>query len=352
MAVMVYKCPHCGAALEFDAEMQKMTCDYCKSEFTPEQALAGEQNAEPQDIREETPEDSEFFNGHIKAWHCPECGADIVADANTAATFCRFCGAPALIETNLTGDYRPVRLIPFKISKDEAKEAFLKWCHHGKITPKDFASEQQLEKITGMYVPFWLFDCQVEGMASGIGTRRRTWIHGDVQYTNTQYFRIRRRADLHFMKVPADGSKGMDNDMMDHLEPFDYTQLIEFQMPYLSGYMAEKYDESHEAVYPRVQERIDQYTYAQLRDTISEYQTVQMDGHKTIFRQSNAMYSMLPVWMLTYRYQGQNYLFAMNGQSGKVVGTPPKDPKRILMRSGVLGLIVYVLLVLIGGFLL
>ena len=148
MAV-VYKCPHCGAVLEFDAEVQKMTCDYCKSEFTPQQALLGEQDAEPQDIREETPEDSELFNGHIKAWHCPECGADIVADANTAATFCRFCGAATLIETNLTGDYRPVRLIPFKISKDEAKQAFLKWCHHGKITPRDFASETMSRALCG-----------------------------------------------------------------------------------------------------------------------------------------------------------------------------------------------------------
>ncbi len=351
MAVMVYKCPKCGAALEFDAEVQQMTCSYCGSVFTPQEALVGEVNVEPEDIREETPEQSEKFNAHLKAWHCPECGADIVAEENVSATFCRFCGSPTLVETNLTGDYRPVSMIPFKISKEEAKSAFLKWCHNGRYTPKDFASEQQLDKITGMYVPFWLFDCYVEGIGTGTGTKVRTWIHGDYQYVNTQYYRILRRARMRYFRVPADGASAMDNEMMDALEPFDYDQLIRFDMPYLSGYMAEKYDESHKVVYPRIEQRVRQYTQQKLRTTISGYSNLNFQG-QTNFQKVDACYSLLPVWMLTYRYKGQRYMFAMNGQTGKVVGHPPKSNKKVALWSALYGAITFGSLFLLGGLLL
>lgn len=349
MAVAVYKCPNCGAALEFDAELTSLHCDYCQSNFTPEEALAGEVNMEPHDVREDSSAAAEF-EGAVKAYHCPECGADILTDENTAATFCRFCGSPAIVETNLSGNYRPVKIIPFSITKEQAKEAFIKWCRKGKVTPRGFAAEQQMEKISGMYVPFWLYDCDVEGFASGIGTRVHTWRHGDTQYTNTKYFRIRRRAELHFQRVPADGSKSMDNTMMDYLEPYDYSQLKDFEMPYLSGFLAEKYDEDYRAVFPRIREKIDRYTYEQLRSTIREYHTVTMDGHKTIFRKNDAIYAMLPVWMLMYRYQGQNYLFAMNGQNGKVVGKPPLSKGRLAIRTAAAAVISFIVMLLGGGF--
>ncbi len=350
MAILVYKCPNCGAALEFDAELKKLRCDYCQSEFTPEEALAGEVGAEPRDVREDQ-EETDEFTGSVKAYHCPSCGADIITDANTAATFCRFCGSPAIVETNLTGDCRPVKILPFSISKEQAMYAFLKWCHKGRITPKDFASARQLEKITGMYVPFWLFNCDVEGFASGVGTRIHIWRVGDTEYTKTQFFRIRRRAQLRFSLIPADGSRGLDDQLMDQLEPFDYNGLKDFQMPYLAGYMAEKYDEDYKAVFPRIREKVDLYTYRQLRSTIQEYHTVRMDGHKTIFRKNDAVYVMLPVWMLKYRYLDQDYIFAMNGQTGRVAGTPPISKRRLGLRFAFAAVVSFALMLLGGLFL-
>ena len=39
-------------------------------------------------------------------------------------------------------------------------------------------------------------------------------------------------------------------------------------------------------------------------------------------------YALLPVYMLTTKYNGQNYLFAMNGQTGKFVGNLPVSRKK------------------------
>jgi hypothetical protein len=43
---------------------------------------------------------------------------------------------------------------------------------------------------------------------------------------------------------------------------------------------------------------------------------------------------MMPVWMMYTEYKGKNYIFGMNGQTGKLMGEIPKSLGRIL---GILG---------------
>lgn len=329
MSTLIYKCPHCGAVLEYDAEKELMTCDHCHSTFTAQEAA--EEAMREEGPREQTgqTEQDRAFEESVSTYHCPSCGAEIMTDANTTATFCTFCGSPTIIPSKLSGVYRPANVIPFKISREQAQEAFKKWCRNGRFTPKDFASPQELEKLTGIYVPFWLFDCTVDGGMTANATRVRTWPMGDYLYTNTKYYAVRRRAIMEYDKVPADGSVRLEDGTMDLLEPYDYQELESFQMPYLSGYQAEKFDQTPKDVYPRIKERLDGYTRQKVRDTIVGYTTVTNVQFQNVYRGTNAVYTLLPVWLHRYRYKGQTYQFAMNGQTGKIVGTPPVDRKRV-----------------------
>jgi len=36
----------------------------------------------------------------------------------------------------------------------------------------------------------------------------------------------------------------------------------------------------------------------------------------------------MPVWLLSTKWNGQNFLFAMNGQTGKLIGDLPVDKGR------------------------
>ncbi|MBQ7915256.1 MAG: hypothetical protein IJ315_00530 [Firmicutes bacterium] len=327
MSAMIYKCPHCGSVLEYDAEKYMMTCDHCNSTFTPEEAAQEAKGDET--IHQAGNEQDEQFAEEVTAYQCPSCGAQIMTEPNTAATFCTFCGSPTIIPSKLSGAYRPAQVIPFKISKEQAQEAFAKWCKNGRFTPKDFALPQELEKITGLYVPFWLFDCTVDGGMTANGTRVRTWPMGSYIYTNTKYYNIRRRAVMQYDRVPADGSGNMDDRTMDLLEPYNYNELVQFQMPYLAGFQAEKYDKTPKDVYPRVRERIDQYTLQKMRETIHGYSSVTNTQFQNTYRGNNAVYTLLPVWIHRYRYEGQVYQFAKNGQTGKIVGKPTVDKSKV-----------------------
>lgn len=348
MSTLIYKCPHCGAVLEYDAETQMMTCDHCNSTFTPEEAMQEAMKEDGPAQKEAQTQEDKQFEKEVTAYQCPSCGAQIMTDANTAATFCTFCGSPTILPSQLSGTYRPAHVIPFRISKEQAQQAFKKWCRNGRFTPRDFASPQELEKLTGLYVPFWLFDCTVDGGMTANGTRVRTWPMGDYLYTNTKHYAIRRRAVMQYGKVPADGSVRMEDGTMDLLEPYDYSELEEFEMPYLSGFQAEKYDKQPKEVYPRIKERLDSYTRQKVRETIAGYTTVTNERFQNTYRGTNADYTLLPVWLHRYRYQGQTYQFAMNGQTGKIVGTPPVAKGRVAAWFGMIAAGIFAVLFL-GG---
>ena len=258
MGVIVYKCINCGGPLNFKAESQNWTCDYCLSEFNElevrnfiknEQAQAEANSAAHyRNISRKTRNSKKRRSGY----RCESCGAEIVTDETTAATFCYYCHNPTIIRRRLEGEYRPEKVIPFKINREKATELFIGWCKKKPLLSKRFISTSELEKLSGVYVPFWLFDCHPMGEISGEATKVRIYTSGDTRYTETKYYRVLREGKAIFRDVPADGSKKMDDELMTILEPYHYKDLTDFSMSYLSGYLAEKYDMDQNDVYGRV----------------------------------------------------------------------------------------------------
>lgn len=340
-----YKCPNCGGSLHFDVGSDNMICDYCGTRVAVSQA------AQQEDFAEEAGNAS-FFDGEemsVTAYECSNCGAQIMTDEQTAATFCSYCGNPALIETRLCSVRKPSRLVPFKKDKQEAVAAFKKWSKHGLLTPFSFTKSTTVEKITGIYVPFWLLDCRTDVDYRANATIVHTEFHGDMEKITTKYYQVYRNVSVNYGRIPADASEKMDDYMMDCLEPFAYDELVPFQMPYLSGFYAEKYTYTDAELHERVKKRTDKYAEAAARETIQGmgYTTVTKTSVNTQVCWQNAEYVMFPVWLLNYKYRGKIYTFAMNGQTGKVVGKLPTS--RIKMLATFLILFTVIYLLLIGG---
>lgn len=304
--VLVYKCPSCGANMVFDSEKQQLVCQHCNTVRSVEDMETN--------LKEDTME--------VKSYQCPTCGAELVTDVNTTATFCNYCGNSALIENRITQD-KPSAIIPFYISKNEAKEGYLKWCKKGLLTPKSFTSQNTIEKMGGIYVPFWVFDYDTEVSMRADCTRVRVERHGDTEYTHTDHFDVFREVKTSYNRVPTDASEKMDDGIMDKLEPFNYESMKQFEMPYLSGFLSEKYSYTSDEMKERVEKRINEYASTAARNTIGGYATTTVVYENIQLKNTSTKYVLLPVWLLNYRYLGKNYAFTMNGQTGKVVGSLP-----------------------------
>ena len=326
MEVKTYQCPHCGAPLTFSSESQKWDCEFCLSSFELSEVEGKKTETAPAPERFESAVESEEQT-NLRSYICPQCGAEIVTDETTAATFCVFCGNPAVLMKQLEGSFRPELVIPFNKNKEDAVAAFLKLCRRP-LVPRSFIAKERLEKITGVYVPFWLYDCDAGAQIGANAQRVRSWSDRHYRYTKTDYYHIVRSGRMNFFRVPADGSTDMDDAMMDSLEPFDYTSIVPFSTAYLSGYLARRYDVDDRDSYPRVEERIRSTCEDELCATIGGYAGVQVTHRNFDLRTRKAAYALLPVWMLVSKYGGKEYHFAMNGQTGKIIGTLPVSKKR------------------------
>lgn len=345
-----YKCPNCSAGLTFMPETQKFGCEYCSSEFEAEyiqQLYAEEENTVADEAQTAETQD---FEEHTNLYHCASCGADIMADDQQTALFCYYCHNPVILSGKLTGQYKPDKIIGFRLTRDEAEEKFKTWIKKRWFVPSDFKTQEQMEKMTGLYVPFWIADCNVKVDMNAIGKKIRTWTQGDYRYTETQEYNIVRRADLVTEGIPADGESKIEDSLMEAIEPFDYNDLKDFSMSYFSGFFADKFDVGKSEVFPRIRDRAKQAGKKLVYATVVGYDSV-VALHETYdVMGTKWQHTMLPVWFMTYRYNDKIYEFAVNGQTGKLAGTPPLDKAKLALFSSAVGLAVALLSFLIGGF--
>ena len=327
-----YQCPGCTGPLQFSPATGKLECEYCGGSYTPAEVeafyaeknrKAAEQTAAPADDR--WGEDA----AHMRAYSCPSCGAELLCDDTTAATACPYCGNPSVVPGQFADVKRPDYVIPFRVEKDAAVAA-LKQHYKGKpLLPGSFAKESHLEEVKGVFVPFWLYDGEAHADVTFSATRSRVHTTPNEQITTTEHYRVLRSGKVAFEKVPVDGSSKMPDSHMDAIEPYDYEQMEPFSMSYLPGFLADKYDVSPEECAARAEERCRNSAILAMESTVTGYSTCAVQDANVRIDRKEPGYALLPVWLLSTKWQGKNYLFAMNGQTGKLIGDLPVSMGRL-----------------------
>lgn len=402
MDVLTHKCPNCGGPLTFDPNDQKFHCDYCLNIYTEEEVSQYEQEQKEargaqtqQTSAEENGADQFTFTAEeqldqmddaekkafaeagglsdsaddatlngtmenedneatMELFLCPSCGAEIVTDATTAATYCYYCHNPVVLSGRLSGKFLPNKVLPFAVEKEEAITKFLAWTKKKWFVPKAFFNKDQIDKLTGVYFPYWATDATVDGSLQANGTVIRIWRVGDIEYTETKQFAVHREGSLSFKELVKNAlSKNTQQKMVETVQPFPLEKAIDFKSQYLAGFQAEKRDIDYQAIKSQVQSELQDYSEKLLRDTASGYTTLTNVHASADITSEKNEYVLLPVWLVTYRSSDSNkkvYYYAMNGQTGKVSGVLPISHKKLgLTAFGIFA--VLAILFMIGGYL-
>ena len=386
MATITYKCPNCGGGMIFDPASQKFKCEFCLSDYTQaqldelqkagasdqvyEEAVGAEdaQAAEPAEGYYEEPSGegtsqegsqetaqaetqsaagagsqagSQTAAGGKKTvvvYTCPSCGAEVVTDETTAATFCYYCHNPVVLEGRVSGEFLPDKIIPFQFDKKEATERFLKYVRGKKFVPKAFFNEEQIEKLSGVYYPFWIYDCEVEGGIDGHARNVRVWRSGMFEYTETSTYSFERGGNVHVQNITRNALKESDRNLIDAVRPFEIDKATQFSLPYLQGFVAQKRDVETNEVSQELQTAARGYAEKAMAGTVKGYTSVTTD-HRTLHPvREKWQYLLLPVWVLTYgSNSGQRYYYAMNGQTGEIKGKLPIDFRKLSGVSAIIG---------------
>ena len=342
-----YQCPSCTGPLHFSGTSGKLECEYCGASYEvaeiealyaekEEKAAAAQRAAEEKSAGQNasSSEGGEWDTSGFRedwgtqadgvlAYSCPSCGAELICDESTAATSCPYCGNPTVVPGQFSGGLRPDFIVPFKLSKEDAVKALKDHYKRKIFLPKRFTEENHVQEIQGIYVPFWMFDGEAKGDAHYAATRSHTYISGDYKITKTEHYDVYRAGTVTFEKVPVDASSKLSDDHMDSIEPYDYTELKPFSTAYLPGFLADKFDVTVEQSRERADKRCENTLAAALRDTVKGYNTCTSKGGSTSLKRGKVHYALMPVWMLNTKWNGKDFLFAMNGQTGRLVGELP-----------------------------
>lgn len=344
MATVSFKCPNCGGGLQFDPAAQNYECEYCLSRFTQEELekMVSENQKDAQKTEDSGEEQASPAGSQAEdtagavIYTCPSCGAEIVTDGTTAASFCFYCQNPVILEGRLEGRYQPDHIIPFAIDKERATEIFLDWLKKKKYVPSDFYGLEQIEKMTGVYFPYWMYSCQVEGNLEGEGTRIRVWRTGDLEYTETQKYDICRSGTMPVEHVTRNALKKADKKLVEGVMPFDTRSMKDFSMGFLSGFFAEKRDMEEKEFALEVEKEVKDFAADTLRSSVGQYNSISVRRNEARIQSPKWEYVLFPVWTLTYKEKktGNIYYFACNGQSGKVCGKLPVDSGKLMALFG------------------
>lgn len=348
---MIYKCPNCNGALEYNPITDRMECEFCgegfllaeieaaqeRKEHTYNQQTGSQQvitdgevvserekrkpEIEKSANQEDEPEIDFLANMETmecKIYTCTSCGAELAISETEAATFCAYCGQPTIVFSRVSKELKPQSIVLFRIDKEQAINGIREKLNKSRFVPKEIKNFS-VDKVRGIYVPHWVFD---------------------IYYYDNQHWECVRDADTKRVKsydreaecmfkgLTLDASKNLDDELSQRLEPYDVRTRKPFEAGYLSGFYADKYDYDENRMRNYAYWRASQFFDAQVKATIPE------PGAKlklTFPRRKiqNVEYTLLPVWFITFRYNYENYTIAVNGQTGKIVGTVPYDKKKV-----------------------
>ena len=337
MSTATYTCPCCGAPLSFSGESGKLECASCGNSYELDaiQALTSAESVDRLEFENQAESFDASEAAQMQAYICKGCGAELLTEDTTTATECPYCGSPTILPERIEGGVKPEKVIPFKVTKEEAQKQFEEYFKGKRLLPNVFLqSRNRIAEMRKLYVPYWLFDCDAQADIVYDAEKRNTERRGDWEITRTRYYLVRRSGRMGFDSIPVDGSEKLDDRITESLEPYDLSAAVPFQPAVLAGALADQADVEAKDCEKRAVERVETSVSQAMRDTVNGYSSVSERSRSIYSENGRATPVLMPVWLITTQKEGKTYTFAINGQSGKLTCDVPADTKKSLLWGG------------------
>lgn len=337
MSTATYTCPCCGAPLAYGGASGKLECASCGNSYELDaiQAMSASESVD----RLEFENQAETFDASdaegMQAFTCKNCGAELMTEGTTTATECPYCGSPTILPERIEGGVKPEKVIPFKVTKEQAQKQFEAYFKGKRLLPNVFlTSRNRIAEMRKLYVPYWLFDCDAQADIVYDAEKRSTERRGEWEITHTRHYLVQRGGRMAFDSIPVDGSEKLDNRITESLEPYDLSAAVPFQPAVLAGALADQADVDADVCEKRAVERVETSVSQAMRDSVSGYSSVSERSRSICSENGRATPVLMPVWLITTQKEGKTYTFAINGQTGKLTCDVPADKKKSLLWGG------------------
>lgn len=319
-----YGCPSCGATLKYSPEKQKLFCEKCETCVD----IAKEKITE----KHKWEDRNKFNTNAIKKTEeerflkCQNCGANVNLKSLEVAKKCPYC------ETNIVGVFTdenkltPDAIIPFKYSKAEAKDMFIKGIKKKWFVPNKLKRHIPVENLNGVYFPSFSYDAHTESDYKGVLAEDHTYKDSSGNSrTKTTYKHISGHQSMTLKDVLVETSTMLNQIEMNKIQPYKMDELVKYDNGFILGYTVEDYEKTVEEC-KEISNNIMKNNIKTAILSKYSYDRVVSFDMATTFTDEKFMYYLLPLYENEYTYKDKKYKTIMNGQTGKVGGGVSKKP--------------------------
>lgn len=330
---MIRNCPNCASKIVFDASLGALSCDKCGGIFDVEEfdttyGIPEEDELEPVDDEQKMLDDELFRAARnkmmdVSVYNCGSCGADIIISGTEVSTFCVYCGNPNIVFSRIRKINRPDAIIPFSVPKEDAEGLIRGRLKRGVFVPKEIKNFKT-ESLVGVYIPYHINDIVYRDTVS---------IEYYYDEVKSKYSRPTRHVydmsgQCHFDRLTTDACMNLNNELSYRVEPYDVTEIVPFEEEYLLGFYSDIPDVDYDDAFIHASNKARDVVMNELFDKVQGTKKKIIISHPTTEMVSEPLLALLPMWFLTYKYQGELYTCIVNGQTGKVVAGIPLAKKK------------------------
>ena len=334
----MYKCPTCGAGLVFDPKTQKLQCLSCRNQYDSESVenIKLDTAKETESSILNTQEDYEAIS-----YKCSHCGAELITTDETITTFCSFCRTGTMLDRKIVKKKKPDYVIPFKLTKKDCEQIYINKIKKSIFAPKNMIDTQEVEKIRGIYMPYWIYSFEKHGSNSDTGSK---YSHRSGDYVYYDDYTLTTNIDARCNGITHDATSNFSDRLSESIAPFSVKEKKEFSPAYLSGYYADNEDVDNK-IYESENNEIASKHISKKLGKEKEYHKYGAKPKVMLDNKSTEL-ALFPVYFLaTKNKRGDRISYAViNGQNGKIAADIPIDFKKFGIFSLLLSIPIFLIL--------
>jgi hypothetical protein len=364
------KCPKCGATdISVNTNNGLLRCNFCRHEFEPVKVAGMVENLDELqgEVLGSGAQDIVADTNDVITFKCSSCGAEVVIDTREASQArCHWCRNTLSVNQQIPNGAIPDVVLPFKVSKDEAKSEIEKFVGKRKFFahPK-FKEEFTTNNIMGVYFPYMLVDVNAHVNLIGEGEHQtRKYFRGhngnERAYYDADLYHVEREFDLVINGLSVESSSDRlnttsndkTNNVINAIMPFDVENCVKYNANYLKGYTSERRDTNIEQLKPIVDVESKDIARFAANNTLSSYDRgVAWSSEQLNTKGSQWQSAYLPVWLYSYQQVSGNkkilHYVAVNARTKETMGSVPIHMPKLIGISllvEVLGILIAYLL--------
>lgn len=272
---------------------------------------------------------------------CAGCGAAMSYDASAQTLRCPFCGSEKLDKDADAKVLSPKLVLPFDVPQEKAVGILKNWLGRGFWRPGDLASAAVVTKLTGVFVPYWVFQAKTFTYWTADTSRtppgaRAAWYPISGQHRGS------------YSGVLIGASSALTPAETSVLCPFDLAQGMPPEQVDLDNVVVENFRVQRKYARPLAQAGLESLE----RQACTQYVPGSARNVKVNVRLEGLSSEpvLVPVWMMAYQYKGQLFRFLINGQTGRCTGQAPFSWQKLIVVIGIVLLAIFGFLACMGAF--